>query len=121
MTRSIHHTSEALFDIDISTPLAAPVIADLQGTTRLRFRHLDKEDAVLVKSIVRDLGCSLGHKRASTIIDSCIADSYEAFLVYSRQKPKGGAYVEWYHEWIGCLILSAEVRMDKGTVRRCPP
>jgi hypothetical protein len=61
--------------------------------------------------MLQTLGKALGIKHAAIIVDSCIADFYEACLsrVDAQQHMSGSGQAEWLHEWLGGLVLAQEV------------
>jgi hypothetical protein len=76
-------------------------------------RYMGAEDVNVAKKTVRELGRALGMKYGSLIVDSCIADFYEAFLSRFENTTStsriGASYSEWLHQWVGCLVVAREV------------
>ncbi len=61
--------------------------------------------------MLQTLGEALGIKHAAIIVDSCIADFYEACLsrVDAQQQMSGSGQAEWLHAWLGGLVVAQEV------------
>lgn len=106
-----------IFDVNFESIDNSPTVVTVgsihQSLTprAFRSRYLSEKTERNARLMARSLGTALGIKQASLLVDTLVADLFQACLsrVEEKLSVHGPQHIEWLHERVGLAIVANEI------------